>query len=322
MARGLPFHDCSFLSSPTVSQIRLCDEASNDEAFPIPPVATHSFLRIAHLNCRSLLSNLDDVLLFIQTHKVDVMTLSETWLDNTITDLEVCPDGYDLLIFRRDRNRRGGGVAVLLSRHVRYKICPDISENNVESLWIQLFPNTKRAVLLCCVYRSPSDYHFYDHLLVECEKGLLNYGDKLIVVGDLNSNVSLVSSQQTKFLFSFMKHFHLHELLQSPTRVTATTSSHLDLILTNIPDYFQNTIAVPFGGSDHHIVLTHFCARGISQSSDCRIVYSRCYSKLDKDMLERVLLDDAWNEILDVDDVNVCTEAFTLVMQYIMDVIL
>ena len=106
MARGLPFHDCSFLSSPTVSQIRLCDEASNDEAFPIPPVATHSFLRIAHLNCRSLLSNLDEVLLFIQTHKVDVMTLSETWLDNTITDLEVCPDGYDLLIFRRDRNRR------------------------------------------------------------------------------------------------------------------------------------------------------------------------------------------------------------------------
>ena len=35
---------------------------------------------------------------------------------------------------------------------------------------------------------------FYDHLLVECEKGLLNYGDKLIVIGDLNSNVSLVSS--------------------------------------------------------------------------------------------------------------------------------
>jgi len=37
-------------------------------------------------------------------------------------------------------------------------------------------------------------------------------------------------------------------------------------------------------------------------------------------MLEQVLLDDAWNEIFDADDVNVCTEAFTLVMQYIMGV--
>lgn len=59
---------------------------------------------MAHLNCRSSLSNLDEVLLFTQTHNVDVMTLSETWLVETVTDLEVCPDGYNLLIFRRDRN--------------------------------------------------------------------------------------------------------------------------------------------------------------------------------------------------------------------------
>jgi len=119
-----------------------------------------------------------------------------------------------------------------------------------------------------------------------------------------------------------MNYFHLHELVQSPTRVTVTTSSHLDLILTNTLGYFQNTTAIPFGGSDHHIVLTHFCARGINQSSDSRILYSRCYSKLDKDMLEQVLLDNAWNEIFNVDDVNVCTEVFALVMQYIMDVMM
>lgn len=102
-----------------------------------------------------------------------------------------------------------------------------------------------------------------------------------------------------------MKQFHLHELVQAPTRVTATTSSQLDLILTNIPSHFQNTAAIPFGGSDHHIVLTHFCARGISRPSDCRVVYSRCYSKLDKVLLERILLDDSWGEIFKVDDVSV-----------------
>ena len=97
---------------------------------------------MAHLNCRSLLSNLDEVLLFIQTYNVDVMTLSETWLDDTVTDLEVCPDGYNLFIIRRDRNRRGGGVAIILSSDIRYKVCSDISEGSIESLWVQLYPNT------------------------------------------------------------------------------------------------------------------------------------------------------------------------------------
>ena len=82
--------------------------------------------------------------------------------------------------------------------------------------------------------------------------------DRLVILGDFNPNFSQVSSPQTKFLFSFMKQFQLHELVQSPTRVTATTTSHLDLILTNIPSFFfQNTVAIPFCGSDHHIVLTY-----------------------------------------------------------------
>ena len=58
-------------------------------------------------------------------------------------------------------------------------------------------------------------------------------------MGDFNSDLSHVSSQQTKFLLSFMNQFHLHELVQSPTRVTATTASQLALILTNISGYFK-----------------------------------------------------------------------------------
>ena len=31
------------------------------------------------------------------------------------------------------------------------------------------------------------------------------------------------------------------------------------------------------------------------------------------------MLDESWDEILSIDNVNVCTEAFTLVMQYILN---
>ena len=168
LSRNLPFYNCSFLCSPGVKhsscspfrELSFTDDIQQNP-FPSPPSTTHSFLTFAHLNCHCLLAYLDDVLLFIQNHSIDVMTLSETWLDDTVSDLEVCPPHYDLNIVRRDRNRRGGSVAILFSSHVQFRSCFDLSDGNVESLWVELFPNSKHAVLLCCIYRSPSDCHLY-----------------------------------------------------------------------------------------------------------------------------------------------------------------
>ena len=58
--------------------------------------------------------------------------------------------GYSL--FRRDRNRHGGGVAILLSNCIPF--CPhlDLSGGQIESIWGELYPRSKRSLLLCCAY--------------------------------------------------------------------------------------------------------------------------------------------------------------------------
>ena len=58
---------------------------------------------------------------------------------------------------------------------------------------------------------------FWQIAINECGKVLLNYCEKLIIMGDLNFKFS---SQQTKFLLPFIKQFLLHELVEAPTRVT------------------------------------------------------------------------------------------------------
>ena len=59
----------------------------------------------------------------------------------------------------------------------------------------------------------------------------------------------------------------MSELVNVPTRISNYNhTSRLDLILTNSPTYFKDTSAVPFSGSDHHLVITHFHARGISHT--------------------------------------------------------
>jgi len=85
----MPFHDCSILS---YTEDFDCSNLSFHEDFNVSinsPTSTHSFLHLAHLNCRSLLCKLDEVLSFCDVNAVDVMTFSETWLDDSVTDLVV-----------------------------------------------------------------------------------------------------------------------------------------------------------------------------------------------------------------------------------------
>ena len=95
LGKGLPFNDYSFLSCSDLNcSLECSDDISQSTYLPAPPFSKNSFLKVAHLNCRSLLSSLEEVYLLMQTYSVDIMTLSETWLDETISDLEICSNGY------------------------------------------------------------------------------------------------------------------------------------------------------------------------------------------------------------------------------------
>jgi len=66
--------------------------------------------------------------------------------DDTIPDSEILPVDCGYLLFRRDRNRHGGGVVILLSNHLPYCPHPDLSGGHVESIWGQCWGN---ALLYC-----------------------------------------------------------------------------------------------------------------------------------------------------------------------------
>ena len=78
---------------------------------PIYPTS----VSLVHLNIRS---KLNEISLLVSNHNLNVLTLSETWLDESICDAEVSFPGYNLL--RQDRNRHGGGVAIFISASIRF----------------------------------------------------------------------------------------------------------------------------------------------------------------------------------------------------------
>lgn len=305
------------------SDTRLDESVSSIVHVPnILPANTTQDIRIAHLNCRSLPSSIDDIHVLMLNDKIDVLTLSETWLDESISDQEICPDVTGLHIIRRDRNRRGGGVAIMLSRRMKYKHRPDISEGKIESIWIELFPNSKRAMNICCTYRPPSQYDFYEHLSDECESILPTGHAGITILGDLNSDLLNPALQQTKRLNQLIGYLQLDELVKQPTRITQSTSTQLDVILTNRSECFKDTFAIPYSNSDHHLVATHFYPRGVNLNPKHKVIFSRKYSNLDVELLDCILMDEVWKDILSFDNIDDCVKCFNLVMEALIDMMI
>ena len=74
---------------------------------------THK-LTVFVTNCRSLVNKKAEIINLVDSTKADIAICTETWLNSTISDSEICPENYSL--FRNDRtDRHGWGVAILTS---------------------------------------------------------------------------------------------------------------------------------------------------------------------------------------------------------------
>ncbi len=78
-----------------------------------PFVSPSAKISIFYANSRSLLPNVDELRLLAGTTTPDLIAITETWLDSTISTSEVAITSYQL--FRRDRSRHGGGICLYIS---------------------------------------------------------------------------------------------------------------------------------------------------------------------------------------------------------------
>ena len=86
----------------------------------------------------------------------DVLAVSESWLNSTVTNAEVEIDGYKLT--RLDRpGKSGGGVCVYTRSSLKVKRLKDMSEisdSGFHQLWMQIQLKKLRSMLLCVAYRT------------------------------------------------------------------------------------------------------------------------------------------------------------------------
>lgn len=99
-----------------------------------------------HLNARSLLPKMVELRIIASKSKASVITVSETWIENSVTDSEISIKGHHNL--RKDRNRSGCEVCVSIRSYIAFARRTDTENDNLESLWLELYLPKPNLLLL------------------------------------------------------------------------------------------------------------------------------------------------------------------------------
>ena len=196
---------------------------------------------------------------FVSINNPVVFGICESHIDSDTPDELICPTGYR--VFRKDRNRFGGGVAVMIRKDVL------VTEVTVS--------NNYDSVELCCVdlkfgddylrvivYYRPPYYTFTDEqyldLSLQCLSSLLtNTTSPIILMGDFNfpkvdwTHYSAPENPLYNKFMTFVNENGLSQFVLQPTR----QDNILDLVFTNASNLISDLqVDYTFSTSDHQLV--------------------------------------------------------------------
>ena len=177
----------------------------------------------------------------------DVICQTKTKLSDQIT----LPD-YDVI--RRDRNRRGGDVAIYGRSPLRARALDPLPNSVVKIECCVTEADFKQNLTVCisCFYKPPSIRLPEWGPTLSCMLDDLSLDRKpLIVTGDLNVNLL----HDNSFADRIKTDHHLSQLINEPTRITKNSATLIDHIycLHKSMIYFSGVTNIHL--SDHHLTF-------------------------------------------------------------------
>ena len=192
-------------------------------------------LAMASLNITGLRSHIDEIKLLLNELEIDILVLNETklydYINRQITEIA----GFKQV--RLDRSRQGGGVSLYVRDSIQYILRNNIPNSNLGLLCIEVQPYKGKPFLLSTLYRPPKD-PVTTFLRVEVVLSYLDSESKeMILMGDTNCDLSKDSIENPITSYSrrirrLYEMFSLQQIIKEPTRVTLTTSTFIDHIVT------------------------------------------------------------------------------------------
>lgn len=183
--------------------------------------------------CARNFSKLDELRQISQSSAVDLICVTETWLNEKIDDAVLEIDGYYAI--RHDRmGRLGGGILIFIKKGIQCSLLEKSTAtpggSYTEYIFVELVIGNVK-LLFGTVYNPPE---------VNCVESIdclmTNYGthyNDIFLVGDFNTNLLNHSLPKSAQLISTLSIHNMYSLGSEPTFFHRNGSSQLDLMLSN-----------------------------------------------------------------------------------------
>lgn len=233
---------------PVSHSVSTSSNSSSDSIFSaLTDIDLSTNLSLVHYNVQSIRHKLD--ILYSELSAFDILTFSETWLNDSISSDELFLPSFHSPE-RRDRpSDSHGGVMVYIKNNLAYKRRNDLELNGIECIWVELTLRN-RKLLIGTFYKPPSSGTMYSNMIENSVSLAVDTCIKdIIITGDFNVNVLNTSS--SKYIVSLCQQFNLSQTIREPTHYTETSHSLIDLLLlSNESSLVKSGVADPFLDQD------------------------------------------------------------------------
>ena len=227
----------------------------------------------------------------------DVLCITETKMNNsTDVDLMQLP-GYKFIHNNSLSNAGGAGIYYSEKCKVIYRSDLDFNlGGEFEGIFIEIQPEkgAQKHLIIGSIYRHPHENQddFYEVLIKTIEK--INQAKySLLLLGDLNINMMDATSKFVNAYKDILLSLGVRNIIDKPTRITETSETAIDHIITNLhPDFIEGGI-VKENISDHFPLYAHvkYGVSKYTKQSFCRRVFSISKKEAFLDLLKQKLPD-------------------------------
>ena len=300
-----------------------------------------------HLNIRSLGNKMSEIKNLIREHKPHVFGLSETEIKKNqkhFDEDKLKIQGYDLLFPKSWSSKGYARVLVYVKASLDYEQIHRVEDDKVQSIWIRGgFKNGAKAYY-CHVYREhtstlgnslQSQRILLDQFLLQWDEVLDirdgNQPNEIHISGDFNldslngrwldNSYHLVSLARMVQAACNLGNFSL--LVTAPTRFQynrvsgLTESSCIDHIYTNYKYRCSDVTIVPFGGSDHDMLV--YTRYSKDPPAPSRTIRRRSYKNFNSENFLEELSQADWGTVYFCQDLDIAVDTFTRIFREVLD---
>ena len=296
------YNECSYITS---SQLNSELHGKND------------IFTVLNINIRSISKNFDKLTDCIKAinHGFTIIGVTETHLKDKPLEYFKLP-GYEFEYVNRV-GREKGGVGMYISNKVKYSLRTDLcnANSNYESCFIEIERTHGKNALVGVIYRAHTSIdNFISDMVNVLEK--INKENKLMyVMGDFN--IDLLKDDKDRPTHDYLDLIYSNSLIPAiykPTRITATSATIIDNILTNCENIIKSYI-ITTDISDHMpTVLISNLSLHSKPTNGNKYKYKRFHNDDNIGKLKTCLSKIKWAEILD--KVNVDDDYNTFISKF------